>query len=357
MNSYSYKSELDYSIEVDEFDRESWDKIISNFKDASIYQTWEYGSQKWGDENISHLVLKKQNQIVAATQVQVVKIPFFSQGVAYITWGPLYKLHRQNNCLENFSAIISALKHEYVINRNLFLRILPNIFDNDENSEEILTIFQDEDFEFSNGSYQTYLVDLKQSNESLLNRIKRGWRKNLKRAMRNDLKIISGVNGNLFDTVNCLYNEMLGRKKFKSDVDVNLFKTIQSKLPEYLKLRIFICEHCGDPIAALVGSSIGKWGIELVAASGDKGLDLRGSYLLHWEMAKWLRRMGCEYYDLSQINQIHNPGSFQFKSGFAGKDSEILRKIGVFDSYNDKKTKWIFRSTDFFRRKLKYIHN
>ena len=37
-----------YKVEIDTFNKEKWSRITENFKDASIYQTWQYGEVRWG---------------------------------------------------------------------------------------------------------------------------------------------------------------------------------------------------------------------------------------------------------------------------------------------------------------------
>ena len=41
--------------------------------------------------NISHLVLKKDGDIVVAAQARIAKVPIVKVGIAYVRWGPLWK--------------------------------------------------------------------------------------------------------------------------------------------------------------------------------------------------------------------------------------------------------------------------
>ena len=43
-------SDLDkaYSVEVDTVDKDTWYKIINDFSDANIYQTWSYDEIRFG---------------------------------------------------------------------------------------------------------------------------------------------------------------------------------------------------------------------------------------------------------------------------------------------------------------------
>ena len=58
--------------------------LLNDFDDANIYQTWSYGAVRWGEKNLSHVILKKHNEVVAATQLRIVKISWLGVGIAYI---------------------------------------------------------------------------------------------------------------------------------------------------------------------------------------------------------------------------------------------------------------------------------
>jgi hypothetical protein len=54
-----------FITEVDLISKDDWSKLLMEFEDANIFQTWEYGSEHWGENNLSHLTLKKNGKIVA----------------------------------------------------------------------------------------------------------------------------------------------------------------------------------------------------------------------------------------------------------------------------------------------------
>ena len=95
-----------YSVEIDSVDKDRWYNIINNFSDANIYQTWAYDEIRFGKEKMSHLIVKKDDKIVAAVQVRIVKIPVIKKGIAYVLWGPLWKRYDIDNNLDNLHQII-----------------------------------------------------------------------------------------------------------------------------------------------------------------------------------------------------------------------------------------------------------
>ncbi len=81
-----------YSAEVDEVDEAHWYGLLRQFEDANIYQAWAYGLVRSGRQNISHLVLKEHGKVVAIAQSRIMKAPVIGAGVAYVMWGPLWRL-------------------------------------------------------------------------------------------------------------------------------------------------------------------------------------------------------------------------------------------------------------------------
>jgi lipid II:glycine glycyltransferase (peptidoglycan interpeptide bridge formation enzyme) len=110
-------------------------------------------------------------------------------------------------------------------------------------------------------------------------------------------------------------------------VDVAEFERIQGRLPESQKMLVLICMSAGVAVAGLVVATVGKTAIYLLAATGDSGLDARGSYLLQWHAMRHLRESGHHWYDLGGINQEKNPGVFTFKTGMGGTETTQLAAV------------------------------
>ena len=75
----------EYSIEIGNKTRDQWARILLKFDDANIFQTWGYGAVKWGEKKLEHIILKKSNKIVAATQLWYVKFPIIKSGIAHVS--------------------------------------------------------------------------------------------------------------------------------------------------------------------------------------------------------------------------------------------------------------------------------
>src|SRR5664280_2205414 len=104
------KDSADYTVSVDQISKIEWERLLLEFDDATIYQTWSYGAIRWGQANLSHIVIKHKGEIIAAAQLRIVKIPLLKTGIAYLPWGPMWQRRGQQININVFQKIISALK-------------------------------------------------------------------------------------------------------------------------------------------------------------------------------------------------------------------------------------------------------
>jgi len=341
----------DYEIELDTIKEEEWSHLLPEFEDATIYQTWSYGTVRWGNRNLSHFVLKNSGAIVGLAQVAIRKIPILGAGIAYIPWGPLWQKKGNENYFEDFEFLIRALRDEYALNQGLFLRVYPNIVESDKKNKIYSTLLGagfEKNTALSN--YRTILVDLSPTLPEIRKKLNSKWRNKLNGAEKNNLEIIEGNDIELYRIFQKLQKEMQDRKEYIPGVDYDEFGIIQQMLPEHLKMKIMICKHNGEPIAATIVSAIGSMGIYLLGATGDKWSNLKGSYLTHWEMMTWLKKQGYKIYDLGGINPIDNPGVYTFKVGFSGQD---VCHVGQYELCKNLISKFIIKVAEKSRKSKK----
>lgn len=319
---------------VDQTTEPEWNRLLTKFADASVYQSWAYGSVSWGEKNLSHLLLKQDDQVMAMAQVRLVRVPVIGKGIAYIRWGPLCRRHDQPFNDHILRQMVLALKTEYADNRGLMLRIVPNIYSGEPFVEPWHGLTQEIGLASAPHVhvYRTMRVDLTQSPEDLRKGLHQRWRNYLKNAEKAGYTLREGANVEFYETFLVLYRQMMARKQFDTTVDVDQFKLLQQALPDSLKMQVFLCERDGKPLNALVVSHIGESAIYLLAATGDEGLKERGAHLLQWRAIQWLQERRCRWYDLGGINPDRNPGVYQFKSGLGGQE---VRQLGGFELCTD----------------------
>jgi lipid II:glycine glycyltransferase (peptidoglycan interpeptide bridge formation enzyme) len=315
------KDSEDYTVSVDQISKIEWEQLLLEFDDATIYQTWSYGAIRWGQANLSHIVIKHKGKIIAAAQLRIVKIPLLKAGIAYLPWGPMWRRQGQEVNIAVFQKIITALKEEYVIKQGLLLRIHPNVIE--ENSEAIISILNKAGFQkkIKIKPYRTLMLDLSSTMPEIRKSLDQKWRNQLNRAEKNNLKIIEGNGDALYQIFLDLQEEMHDRKKYIPGVDYNEFRDIQKDLPEQLKMIVLICEYEGKALTATVGSLIGNAGIYLLGATGNEGMKMKGAYLLQWRLIEMMKESRYKCYDLGGIDPEDNLGVYHFKSGISRREA------------------------------------
>ena len=311
-----------YLAEIDGVGRTEWSSVLSKFDDATLYQTWSYGSFRWGERNMSHVILRRNGDVVAAVQVRIVSLPVIGAGIANVKWGPLWKRRQQEDEPEVFREMLSALRSEYMIKRGLLLRIVPNQVC--ENTATMRSILMAEGFRPKSPAvpYNTLVMDLFPSLDELRLGLRKNWSQHLGQAERRALIVREGDGDELFETIIRLYNDMLARKRFVSFLDIDEFRSMQSALDPQFKMKLMVCEVDGEAVAARVVSLINDVAIDLIAATNDTGLMAKASYVVFWRMVERLKASGCRWYDLGGIDPETNQGVYQFKAGLAGKNGK-----------------------------------
>lgn len=321
-----------YEAEVDTVQKETWYRLLGQFEDSNIYQTWSYGQVRSGEPNISHLVLRQHSRVVAIAQCRIQKAPIIGAGIAYLMWGPLWRCRGTAPELPVFRQAIRALRNEYAGKRGLLLRIAPAAFEDE--SSCLLSILKEEGFTrgTEKSGSRTIVMDLGPSLDEIRKGLRPHWQRELKVAERQNVEVLEGGSDELFDMFIGIYKEMVARKKFAEPNDIHEFREIQRRLPVDCKMKILLCRSSEGLCAGLIADTVGGTARYLFGATSTKGMKSRGSYLLQWKLIEWLKEKMVLRYDLNGINPESNPGTYKFKSDLAGEKGRDVRLLGRFES-------------------------
>ena len=327
-------------------DKTFWYSSLGEFEDANIYQTWNFAALTQNEKVVKHLAIYADQNLIGLVLVRIRTAPILHRGIAYIFNGPVWQKKNQENSIEILSDIFVALRQRFVVNQKHLLRINPYIF-----SDKISNFDFIENIKFKRvekiRQYQTLVLYLDKDLDEIRKNFKQKWRNCLNRSERNGLEIIEGNDPELYKDFLNIYNQMIMRKKFKEFVNPYRMGKMNEELDEEYKLNTFIAYKDKLPVAGIIGSAIGNTGIYLLGASNEIGMKNKGSYLLQWEMIKWLMQRGCKRYDLGGINLDDNPGVYHFKSGITNQ--EVLG-MGTYESYNGWLSKRIVSFGEFIKR-------
>jgi lipid II:glycine glycyltransferase (peptidoglycan interpeptide bridge formation enzyme) len=329
-------------------DRQSWYELIGAFGDANLYQTWSYDMVRHKRRSVVHMVVRRNDTVVAAAQARVVRVPGMRIGIAYVRWGPMWRRIGVAEDAEVFRRAVRALRDEFSRRRGLVLRLYPLAYRNrDETLERIL---QEEGYRFYPAIKRdrTLVLDLRPALGELRTGLDQKWRNMLNQAERNGLELISGEEEGLFDEIARMHGEMAARKGLDVSNDIGHLKKVQRDLPQGLKLRVVLCRLAGELCAGAIFAAIGTTAVYVRGATSDAGLRSRGSYLVQWAFVRWLKEQGFLHYDLNGISPEANPGTYHFKRGLAGRcgrDVEFLGRCQVADS---AWSAWVVKEGEWF---------
>jgi hypothetical protein len=321
-----------YKLETVIVDEPSWCELVQRFQDGNLHQTGSCASLVGSRSTLFQLALTLNGNVVAIALVKVRKLPIIGLGVATVYRGPLWRLAGTDANVEIFRQAVRALRNEFVCKQGLVLRLYPSLFEDDPFG--LRSIIENEGFclRGNEAHSRTILMSLEPSLADIREAFSSHWRRNLRAAEKNTLECVEGTSVELFDDFLSMYNEMHDRKKFTDAVDVRPYREVQAQLPEPLKMRILLCRSEARLCAGVIYSLIGDTAVFLFGATSNAGMKARGSYLLWWNVIQALKQRAAATYDLNGINPVHNPGTYRFKSGFAGKHGRDVFYMGRFDA-------------------------
>jgi lipid II:glycine glycyltransferase (peptidoglycan interpeptide bridge formation enzyme) len=249
--------------------------------------------------------------------------------------GPLWRRKGQPSDPEDFRQAVRALRNELVCRMGVSLRLTPYAWNQDDS--ELAGILEEEGFWRVGGrSVRAKLImDITPAADKLMSGMGPHWRRNLRKAQRNGLRVAEGNSPEFFSEFRSIFQGYLRHKGLKDESKLDCFHRAQEQLPDGMKMRVLLCRDATNPHAGLVYSCINDNAFFLHSAVSAAGLESRGSYLLHWEAIQQCKAAGAKSYDLDCIDPVGNPGSFRYKSDLAGVHGRPVHSLGRFDAVAD----------------------
>lgn len=327
--------------------KEEWNELLSEFNDASIYQTWEFPIWAQNEKRVEHLAFYENDNLIGLALARIRTAPIINWGIVYIYRGPICNRKNSNNDFKNLNKIIDILTNEFLLKRKHLIRFRLPIFDdqydminfNSQFVPYVRRVFKEE---------KTLLLDLKYNLNQIRASFSSKWRNRLNQAERNGINIISGRDNNLYNIFLELYEQLIKRKNFKEYVDPKKFSTMNQKQELKFRFQIFVAYKNEMPISALIGTAMGNTGIYLLGATSEIGMKNKAAYLLQWEFIKWLKENNFSRYDLGGIDSVNNHGVYEFKAGITKKE---IQDFGIYEVYNSKLLKTFISVGEFIGAK------
>jgi peptidoglycan pentaglycine glycine transferase (the first glycine) len=343
-------------------DAQSWNSLISTLPEPHILQTWEWGDVKchygwapihaiWYEKPDGRFVFTIDQQVEGATVraaalilKRTIHIRGLSTGLTmlYVPKGPLLS-DWTNSALRRLA--LNDLSKVVRQAKAIFIKVDPDVRLgtgipgqanewSDQHGDSIVDDFKSMGWQYSNEQVQfanTVLIDLSQTKDELLARMKPKTRYNIRLAERRGVKVRPG-NANDLDLLYQLYAETSVRDGFvirSKDYYYSLWNTFL----ETAMAKILIAEVDEYPVSALILFLFQRKAWFLYGMSRDAHREKMPNYLLQWEAICECMGAGCLTYDLwGAPNQFveSDPlwGVYRFKDGLGG---QVVRHIGAWD--------------------------
>jgi lipid II:glycine glycyltransferase (peptidoglycan interpeptide bridge formation enzyme) len=343
----------------------TWNKILCTLSGSHLLQSSQWAEVKtrfgwqpfylvWDQSDID-LELKvhsedesREKNPVAAALILERKV-FRGLSVMYVPKGPILQdwsddqlRQRVLSDLENFAkesgAVHLKIDPDIVIGRGVPGEEDEELVPQGKHIQGKLSargwLFSSDQIQFRN----TFLIDLQQEEDQLLNRMKSKTRYNIRLASRKGISIRYGDKTDL-DYLYKMYAETSLRGGFTIRGEEYYNYLWQTFMGKDLDSEIdaiaqpIIADFDGKPVAAAVMFRFGGRAWYLHGMSLPEHSDKMATYLIQWEGMRWAKDNGCVSYDMwgapDQFNSNDSMwGVYRFKRGFGGK---VTRTIGAWD--------------------------
>ena len=205
----------------------------------------------------------------------------------------------------------------------------------------------------------TVIVDLTPSEQDILAAMKPKWRYNIGLAEKRGVTVSESDGG--ANSVSVFYH-LLAETAARDGIAIHseayyriLFEEMGNGLRLPRSLRLYIAEHEGDTLAAIVTLFRGKQAVYLYGASSNAKRNLMAPYALQWRAMRDAKAFGCTEYDLFGIppnEKDDHPmaGLYRFKTGFGGR---IMHRPGSWDYPYKRALYALFCVAENLRKKIR----
>lgn len=169
---------------------------------------------------------------------------------------------------------------------------------------------------YSNREVYTSILSLQKPEEELWAGLNRAKRKNIKKAIRNEVLVIDG-DVSLVD----VYYEMVVSTFTRVQINIppkSFYRHVIDQLGTQGTAKFALAKHNGRFIAGAIFLFYKDTAYYWHAASHREYLSVRPNDLIVWEVIKWARQHGYKYYDFLVVFPRLRPGRSRFKVQFGG---------------------------------------
>ncbi len=296
-------------------DRVAWDTYVTGNVWGHPLQFWGWGEAKRGNGWEPHrLVLVDGDTWVAAAQVLAWSIPRTGRHIAYVPRGPVAE--PGSVAAERLLALLAGWSRQQ---KALYLRIEPAWTEGAPGEGWVHA-------RHSIQLAQTFTIDLRQSEDELLEPMSRKHRQYIRKSERDGVSVSRVTDSNLASMYE-LYSETANRAGFGIHPR-SYYEALHRELGT--QSWLYYARYEGQPVAFLWLATAGRTAYELYGGVNVTGAEFKANYFLKWRAIEEMKEAALEAYD---FNGRLNEGVSRFKDGFGPDETDY---IGTWDYPIDK---------------------
>ena len=307
----SEKSNGKLTIAWDGVNERQWDAWMERISPFPIEQTWSYGQAFAGVTPYQpvHGVIYDKKLPVAIVQAVEWQIFKFLR-IAKIVRGPLFfeKVtdDQRNNVLE-------LIYQRYSFwNFDLLLWTPESTF-----GDPILKTFDKMRMRKVVTGYSSVLLDLCQTEETLLSQMDGKWRNQLKKSEKQGLQIKLTHQGDTLDWLLTRHEEARKSKRLRMPASP-FISAISLTIRNKQGALIFTANKNRQPVSGILVFKHGTTATYYVGWNSEEGRLLNANNLLLWFAIKELKGRGVKWFDLGGVDGFSMPGVSRYKMGLGG---------------------------------------
>lgn len=315
-------------------DKTQLNNFVGKEKHSQFLQSWEWGEFQ---EKVSGIVWRigvenDSGELVASAKIIKKQLPM-GRSYFYCGRGPVFAGGGWDE--EAGRLLFNEVKRIAADEQVMFLRFDPMFAVALPEFETIKTM----DVQPS----QTWVLDLKKSEDEILKEMHQKTRYNIKLAEKKGVKIMEGGSGRFEDfwQLMCATGDRdefstHGRSYYQAmlDLDKNF-------------LKLFFAEYKGKPLVGNIMVFFGDTVSYIHGGSANEDREVMAPHLVQWHCIKLAKSLGYSYYDFYGVSEERWPGVTRFKKGFGGRE---VNYPGTFDIVYDPSWYSVYKMVRKVRR-------
>ena len=313
-------------------DKSKYEKFVLASADCNLWQSWAWGEfQESIGRKVFRFGVEQGSSLVAVAQVVQYDLPLGLKHY-YVSRGPLggsgaeraERAERAEGLGELVDEIIRFARKQGVV----FVKV------DGIGREQISPKFCVKKAD-SVQPQHSLVIDLKKSEDEILQLMKQKGRYNIRLSQRKDVKIkCKRENAKGKTSVNeffSLLKQTTKRDEFRGH-GVSYYEKMLEKLGDQAEL--IMAYYDGKPVAGGIFTFYGKTAVYYYGASSDEYRNVMAPYLVQWKAIQTAKKRGCETYDFLGVapdNVTNHPwaGVTSFKKKFGGEKTEFSEPFDV----------------------------